>query len=69
MMGRGRREWVSPWRGGPVTRERPRNWWGRAVDRFAEWLLPDPDARVTEELERLRDQGEQGPGEKPPQKG
>lgn len=43
----------------------------RALDVVAEWLLPDPTARVERALREFqaREQGERGSGEKPPPKG
>ena len=41
----------------------------RAVDRVAEWLLPDPDAEAEHELQTMLDQGKQTRGKKPPEKG
>jgi hypothetical protein len=46
-------------------------WASRAFDAVAEWLLPDPTARVERALRefKAREQREQGPDEKPSQKG
>jgi hypothetical protein len=41
----------------------------RAVDRVAEWLFPDPTAELDRAWRAYREQGEQGSGKKPPQKG
>lgn len=46
-------------------------WVSRAVDTVAEWLLPDPTARVERALREFqaRERGERGSDEKPPPKG
>ena len=41
----------------------------RVVDRVAEWLLPDPTAELDRAWRAYREQGEQGSGKKPPEKG
>ena len=48
---------------------RPRGRVSRAVDQVAEWLLPDPTAKLDRAWRAYREQGKQGPGKKPPQKG
>lgn len=37
----------------------------RAVDRVAEWLLPDPTAELDRAWRAYREQGKQDPGQKP----
>lgn len=41
----------------------------RAVDRVAEWVLPDPTAKLDRAWHAYREQGEQDPGKKPSKKG
>lgn len=41
----------------------------RAVDRVAEWLLPDPTAHLDQAWRAYREQQERGSGKKPSKKG